>query len=109
MQYKTIALELLEQETELHDRLKQGRRLRPVLEICAHRSSGRAHLARQGAGLGRDHEAGERPGPDSQRSAGTGDTGTGQPFTLRTGRRREFRPVSRRGDGEHQASHAPRG
>ncbi len=37
MHYKTIALELIEQQTELHDRLKKERRLKPVMEMCARR------------------------------------------------------------------------
>src|SRR5579863_1636066 len=37
MHYKTIALKLLEQQTELHDRLKTERRLKPVMEMCARR------------------------------------------------------------------------
>jgi len=35
MQYKTIALELLQQQTELHDHLRLSRRLMPTLERCA--------------------------------------------------------------------------
>ncbi|MDE2463040.1 MAG: hypothetical protein KGO02_04920 [Alphaproteobacteria bacterium] len=46
MHYKTIALELIEQQTELHDRLKKERRLKPVMEICARRLR-ESHLAWQ--------------------------------------------------------------
>lgn len=46
MHYKTIALELLEQQTELHDRLKKERRLKPVMEMCARRLR-ESHLAWQ--------------------------------------------------------------
>lgn len=35
MQYKTIVLELLQQQTELHDQLRSTRRLMPTLENCA--------------------------------------------------------------------------
>ena len=35
MQYKTIALELLKQETELHEQLRITRRLLPTLGVCA--------------------------------------------------------------------------
>ena len=35
MQYKTIALELLQQREELHEQLRLTRRLRPVMEALA--------------------------------------------------------------------------
>ena len=35
MQYKTIVLELLQQQTEFHELLRTTRRLLPTLEICA--------------------------------------------------------------------------
>jgi len=35
MQYKTIVLELLKQQTELHEQLRITRRLRPTLETYA--------------------------------------------------------------------------
>ena len=35
MQYKTIVLELLRERTELHEQLRQTRRLLPTLETCA--------------------------------------------------------------------------
>lgn len=35
MQYKTIALELLQQRTELHEQLRVTRRLRPAMESLA--------------------------------------------------------------------------
>ncbi len=35
MQYKTIVLELLKQQTELHEHLRITRRLLPTLEVCA--------------------------------------------------------------------------
>lgn len=35
MQYKTIALELLQQRTELHEQLRLTRRLRPAMESLA--------------------------------------------------------------------------
>lgn len=35
MQYKTIALELLQQRTELHEHLRLTRRLLPTMETCA--------------------------------------------------------------------------
>ncbi len=35
MQYKTIVLELLQQQPEIHERLRLTRRLRPTLETCA--------------------------------------------------------------------------
>ena len=35
MQYKTIVLELLQQQTELHEQLRITRRLLPTLETCA--------------------------------------------------------------------------
>jgi hypothetical protein len=35
MQYKTIALALLEQQTELYERLRKERRLKGALETCA--------------------------------------------------------------------------
>ena len=35
MQYKTIALELLQQQTELHEQLRASRSLMPTLERCA--------------------------------------------------------------------------
>ena len=36
MQYKTIVLELLRERTELHEQLRQTRRLLPTLETCSH-------------------------------------------------------------------------
>ena len=36
MQYKTIVLELLRERTELHEQLRQTRRLLPTLESCSH-------------------------------------------------------------------------
>jgi len=36
MQYKTIILELLEQRPEMHEQLRQSRKLLPTLEIYAH-------------------------------------------------------------------------
>jgi hypothetical protein len=35
MQYKTIALELLRDRTELHEQLRLTRQLRPTMEACA--------------------------------------------------------------------------
>ena len=35
MQYKTIVLELLQQQTELHEQLRLTRRLRPTMEALA--------------------------------------------------------------------------
>jgi hypothetical protein len=35
MQYKTIVLELLKQQTELHERLRKDRKLLPTLELYA--------------------------------------------------------------------------
>jgi hypothetical protein len=35
MQYKTIALELLKQKTDLHEQLRLTRRLLPAMEHCA--------------------------------------------------------------------------
>jgi uncharacterized protein YhaN len=35
MQYKTIVLELLKERTELHEQLRQTRRLLPTLETCS--------------------------------------------------------------------------
>ena len=35
MLYKTIVLELLQQQTELHEQLRLTRRLKPMLETCA--------------------------------------------------------------------------
>jgi len=35
MKYKTIVLELLQQQTELHEQLRITRRLLPTLETCA--------------------------------------------------------------------------
>jgi|SRR5579863_6849549 len=35
MLYKTIVLELLQQQTELHEQLRLTRRLKPTLETCA--------------------------------------------------------------------------
>jgi len=35
MQYKTIVLELLQQQTELHEQLRLTRRLLPTIETCA--------------------------------------------------------------------------
>lgn len=35
MQYKTIVLELLKQQTEFYDLLRITRRLMPTLEVCA--------------------------------------------------------------------------
>ncbi len=35
MQYKTIVLELLKQQTELYEQLRIKRKLMPTLEICA--------------------------------------------------------------------------
>ena len=35
MQYKTIVHELLQQRTELHEQLRQTRRLLPTLDTCA--------------------------------------------------------------------------
>ena len=35
MQYKTIVLELLQQQTELHEQLRLTRRLLPTIESCA--------------------------------------------------------------------------
>lgn len=35
MQYKTIVLELLQQQTELHEQLRFTRRLLPTLETCS--------------------------------------------------------------------------
>jgi hypothetical protein len=35
MQYKTIALELLQQQTALHEHLRTTQKLMPMLEICA--------------------------------------------------------------------------
>lgn len=35
MQYKTISLELLRQQTELHERLRIARQLLPTMERCA--------------------------------------------------------------------------
>jgi hypothetical protein len=35
MQYKTIVLELLKQQTEFHELLRTTRRLLPTLEVCA--------------------------------------------------------------------------
>ena len=35
MQYKTIALELLKERTELHEQLRLTRRLLPTLETCS--------------------------------------------------------------------------
>jgi hypothetical protein len=46
MQYKTIALALLEQQTELHERLRKERRLKGALETCS-RQLRESHLAWQ--------------------------------------------------------------
>lgn len=35
MQYKTIALELMKEQKELHELLRSTRRLLPTLEVCA--------------------------------------------------------------------------
>lgn len=35
MQYKTIVLELLQQQTQLHEQLRQNRRLMPAMEALA--------------------------------------------------------------------------
>ena len=46
MQYKTIVLELLQQQTELHEKLRKERRLKPVLETSARQLRDR-HLSWQ--------------------------------------------------------------
>src|SRR5579872_2344233 len=52
-------------------------------------------------------EAGQRPEPDSERSAGNGPAGTAGSFALRTGRR-ERPAFARPGDGPYQNSYVAR-
>ena len=101
--YKTIVLELLEQQTELHERLRITRRLLPTLEDLG---QGTQDQPRSLEGNPLAGEAGERRHPDQQRSLGDGSQGTGGAYALRVSAGRERN--ARQSDGTRAKSHAVR-
>ena len=105
MQYKTIILELLEQRPQMHEELRQSRKLLPTLEFYASEAEGQPRSLEGSPPAG---EAGQRPEPDRQRSNGAGPEGPGGSFALRVESGRERSALPRPGNGAYQPSYVAR-
>ena len=93
MQYKTIVLELLQQRPEMHEQLRQNRKLLPTLEALRQGTEGQP---RSLEGNSLPGEAGQRPEPDRERGTGNGPQGTGGSFALRVSAGRDGTAFARR-------------
>ena len=105
MHYKTIVLELIQQQPELHEQLRASRTLLATMDAYALelKASHEEWMDRLS-----ERWPGSDPSQFSSRSDGAGDSVPTGPFALRIAEGRNGAYVSRRGDELHPPAHAAR-